>query len=81
MEIGCPLPNELPRISVITVTLNDLVGLELMATSLAEQNYRHIEHIIVDGGSTDGTVEWLANRAPSENVFGLRSRMRASLMR
>ncbi|MDO5720820.1 MAG: glycosyltransferase family 2 protein [Actinomycetaceae bacterium] len=54
-----------PRISVITVALNDLVGIKMMVHSLQEQDYPDIEHVLVDGASTDGTLSWLESYAPS----------------
>lgn len=53
-----------PVISIVTVTFKDFGGLKSMASSLAEQQYDKIEHIIVDGGSADGTVEWLTSYTP-----------------
>ena len=43
-------------ISVITVTHNAAATIEETIRSVAEQSYPHIEHIVVDGGSTDGTL-------------------------
>lgn len=57
-------PRSRPRISVITVTLNDLEGLKIMTTSLGLQDYPNVEHIIVDGASSDGTVMWLEEYSP-----------------
>ena len=45
------------RISVITVCLNSAATLEDTIRSVASQSYADKEHIIVDGGSTDGTLE------------------------
>ena len=42
-------------ISIVTVSLNSAETLEHCIESVAEQNVDDIEHIIVDGGSTDGT--------------------------
>jgi glycosyltransferase involved in cell wall biosynthesis len=50
------------RVSVISVTRNDLLGIQQTVASVLEQNYPYVEHIVVDGASTDGTVEWLAER-------------------
>lgn len=47
-------------ISVITITWNDLDGIKKAFASLREQTYADVEHIIIDGGSTDGSVEWIA---------------------
>ena len=48
-----------PTVSVITASWNALEGLKATAASVAEQSCRDVEHVIVDGGSTDGTREWL----------------------
>jgi putative colanic acid biosynthesis glycosyltransferase len=45
--------------SVITVTLENLSGLKRTAASLAAQNCRDYEWIVVDGGSKDGTRAYL----------------------
>ena len=48
----------LPLISIITVVYNAKDDLELTITnSVINQNYKNIEYIVVDGGSTDGTIE------------------------
>lgn len=44
-------------ISVITVARNAAATIEETIRSVAEQSHPHIEHIVVDGGSTDGTLE------------------------
>jgi glycosyltransferase involved in cell wall biosynthesis len=46
-----------PRISIITVSLNAASTIERAIQSVLAQGYKHIEHIIVDGGSTDSTPE------------------------
>lgn len=45
------------KISVITVCLNSFSTLERSIISLQKQGFQDWEHIIVDGGSTDGTLE------------------------
>ena len=45
------------KISIITVVYNNKSYLEDAILSVKNQTYKNIEHIIVDGGSTDGTVE------------------------
>ena len=47
--------------SVVTICYNDLDGLRATYKSLQAQVCRNFEWIIVDGGSTDGTVEFLAD--------------------
>jgi glycosyltransferase involved in cell wall biosynthesis len=44
-----------PDISIITVVLNDMQGLKNTIDSIQKQTNIKIEHIIVDGGSTDGS--------------------------
>lgn len=45
------------RLSIITINYNNAEGLRKTLASVAEQTYRDIEHIIIDGGSTDGSVD------------------------
>ena len=46
-----------PLITVITSTFNAAAYLAQAAQSIRQQTYRNIEWLIVDGGSTDGTVD------------------------
>lgn len=50
----------LPKVSIITVCLNSARTIADTIESVRRQNYPHIEHIIVDGGSTDGTLDVVA---------------------
>lgn len=45
-----------PQISIITIVYNDAAGLECTIKSVIAQNFDNYEYIIVDGGSTDETV-------------------------
>lgn len=47
------------KVSVITMTYNDLTHLKQCVDGILKQDYENIEYIIVDGASTDGTVEFL----------------------
>lgn len=51
--------NKLPKISVITPSFNSAKYLSEAIESVLSQNYPNFEHIIVDGGSTDGTLDIL----------------------
>lgn len=45
-----------PLVSVVTVCFNSAKTIERTIASVAEQTHRNVEHIVIDGGSTDGTV-------------------------
>jgi glycosyltransferase involved in cell wall biosynthesis len=47
------------RISVITVTYNSAATVKDTIESVKKQDYSNIEHIVIDGASTDGTTEIL----------------------
>jgi glycosyltransferase involved in cell wall biosynthesis len=48
-----------PSITVVTPCLNARATLEEALASVRSQDYDRVEHVVVDGGSTDGTVELL----------------------
>ena len=48
-----------PKISVVTVVYNSAALIENTVKSIINQSYNHIEYIVVDGGSTDGTIDIL----------------------
>lgn len=51
---------ELPSITVVTPCLNASETISETLASVRAQDYPSVEHVVVDGGSTDGTVELLA---------------------
>ena len=49
------------RLSIITTCLNSKNTILYTLNSIMSQTYENIEHIIVDGGSTDGTIDIIKN--------------------
>lgn len=67
-----------PYLSVITATFNRVQYLREAIASVHDQGRDDVEHIVVDGGSTDGTLEWLRTQkefqvrlitGPDEGVY------------
>jgi putative colanic acid biosynthesis glycosyltransferase len=46
-----------PLLSVITVVFNDAANLENVIKNVTSQSYLNLEYIIIDGGSSDGTLD------------------------
>lgn len=59
---GGAKPASRPLVSVVTVTYNALEPLRRTLDSVRAQCWAGIEQIVIDGGSTDGTVELLLAR-------------------
>ena len=62
--ISAPEQEE-PLVSVVTAALNALPGLRRTVESVAGQTMGDCEHIVVDGGSSDGTQRYLERLGPS----------------
>lgn len=61
----------IPRVSVAIPTWNGKHHLELCLPSLRVQTYRDFEIVVIDNGSTDGTVQWLRKEYPEVKIVAL----------
>src|SRR5688572_5629572 len=52
-----PPEKKLPLVSIITIVYNGEKHLQQTIDSVSRQTYKNIEYIVVDGGSTDGTID------------------------
>lgn len=57
------------KISIITINFNNLEGLKKTVDSVINQTYHDIEYLIIDGASTDGSVEYIQKMAPHFNQW------------
>jgi glycosyltransferase involved in cell wall biosynthesis len=48
-----------PHISVVTINFNHLTDLQKTFANVISQTYQDLEYIVIDGGSQDGTVDFL----------------------
>lgn len=57
------------KISLITVVYNAQSSIKRCIESVLAQNYNNIEYIIIDGGSTDGTLQIIEQYKPYITIF------------
>lgn len=57
------------HLTLITVTFNACASLEETILSVQQQHFKNLEYLIVDGGSTDGTLEMVKKYADVVTSF------------
>lgn len=55
------------KLSIVTINRNNAEGLRMTMESVLKQTYRGIEYIIIDGASTDGSVDVIREMSASFN--------------
>lgn len=58
-----------PKVSVITVNLNNHLGLKRTLNSVIQQNYKNFEYLVIDGDSSDGSRELIKEYADKINFW------------
>ena len=53
----------MPKLSIITINYNNLDGLKRTVESVVNQTWQEFEYIIIDGGSTDGSAEYIESQS------------------
>lgn len=51
------------KLSIITINYNNIEGLKKTVASISQQTYPNVEHLIIDGGSTDGAQQFIREHA------------------
>lgn len=57
------------KVSIISINYNDAVGLNKTINSVIEQKFNDFEFIVIDGGSTDGSLENIKKYADKINYW------------
>jgi len=63
------MSREIPFLSIVTVVFNNVKGIQHTFQSIKNQSSIDFEWLVIDGGSTDGTKEWLENLSFSSLTF------------
>jgi glycosyltransferase involved in cell wall biosynthesis len=53
----------MPKLSIITINYNNLDGLKRTVESVVNQTWQEFEYIIIDGGSTDGSADYIESQS------------------
>ena len=62
-----------PTISIVTPSFNQAQFLEEAMQSVLGQTYPHVEYVVIDGGSIDGSVDIIRRHAGPVGLLGERA--------
>ena len=68
-----------PLITVITTVLNSEKYLQECFDSLHKQKYQNIEHIVIDGGSTDNSLNIIKKKMKIKLTIGHQKKIKESM--
>lgn len=63
--------NYIPSVSIIVLNYNGIIHLKECFNSLGNQTFKDFETILVDNGSTDGSIDFVKNNFPDVRVLSL----------
>lgn len=64
-----PHHSDLPLVSIITVVRDGVETIQRCIDSVQNQSYRNVEHIVIDGESTDGTLDIIKRNESALGYF------------
>ena len=53
----------IPKLTIITINYNNLEGLKRTVESVLNQTWQEFEYIVIDGGSNDGSAEYIESQS------------------
>ncbi|POY41222.1 glycosyltransferase [Flavobacterium alvei] len=59
----------MPKLSIITINYNHLEGMKRTMESVANQTWQEFEYVVIDGGSTDGSAEYIESQSANINYW------------
>lgn len=67
-SVGAQHVGDEPLVTIVTPVLNRAQRIQTCVSSVARQSYPSVEHVVVDGGSTDGTIDVLREYEESSGL-------------